>query len=243
MHREHSELVAPGLDRAGVLIRYGHYGRPVLALPDERGEAEDYAANGMVDAVAASIEAGRAQLYCVNAFDRESWSARMLSLEERARQHEHVESWVTEHVVPRIAADSPGSGDVVLTGCGRGAFGALNLVLRRPDLFPVAICQSGHYEPTEWSAWGEPGATVYAHSPVRYVPDLDEPYVARLRGRVFVVLTAGRGEGEVLDSTRRMARALEARGIPHEVDEWGLDPEPGWEVWAGRLARHLPRFC
>ena len=56
MEREQVELEAPGLDRRGTLIRYGHFGRPVLVFPSEQGRAWDYENNGMVDAVAPLIE-------------------------------------------------------------------------------------------------------------------------------------------------------------------------------------------
>ena len=88
------ELDIPGLDRRGTVIRYGHFGRPVLVFPSEQGRAWDYENNGMVDAVEDLIEAGRVKLYCVDSFDHVSWSDRSIPLEERARRH---------------AATSPGS--------------------------------------------------------------------------------------------------------------------------------------
>jgi esterase/lipase superfamily enzyme len=39
MQREQLELDAPGLDRPGTVIRYGHYGRPVIVFPSEQGRA------------------------------------------------------------------------------------------------------------------------------------------------------------------------------------------------------------
>jgi len=94
MEREQVELEAPGLDRRGTLIRYGHYGRPVLVFPSEQGRAWDYENNGMVDAVAPLIEAGRVKLYCVDSYDHVSWSDRSIQLEDRARRHELYESWI-----------------------------------------------------------------------------------------------------------------------------------------------------
>ena len=55
---------------------YGHWGRPVLAFPAERGDAGEFERRGMVGAVGDLIEAGRVKLYCVDSFDRESWSNR-----------------------------------------------------------------------------------------------------------------------------------------------------------------------
>src|SRR4051812_50117743 len=86
MEREQVELEAPGLDRPGTVIRYGHYGRPVLVFPSEQGRAWDYEANGMVGAVADLVEAGRCKLYCVDSFDAPTWADGSLSLAEGARR-------------------------------------------------------------------------------------------------------------------------------------------------------------
>ena len=66
---------------------YGHWGRPVLAFPAERGDAGEFERRGMIDAVGDLLAAGRVKLYCVDSFDGESWSNRGIPLEERARRH------------------------------------------------------------------------------------------------------------------------------------------------------------
>jgi esterase/lipase superfamily enzyme len=37
MDRRHVELWAPALEASGVLLAYGHWGRPVLVFPTEGG--------------------------------------------------------------------------------------------------------------------------------------------------------------------------------------------------------------
>ena len=64
----------PGFDRAGTVVRYGHWGRPVLVFPSEQGRAWDYETNGMVGAVADLVDAGRVKLYCVDSVDDRTWS-------------------------------------------------------------------------------------------------------------------------------------------------------------------------
>ena len=86
------------------ILRYGHWGRPVLVFPSEQGKAKDFEQNGMVDALSGLLGAGRLTLYCVDSFDAESWSNRGIPLEERARQHGRYESWILGDVVPRIYA-------------------------------------------------------------------------------------------------------------------------------------------
>src|SRR5918998_1325786 len=172
MQREQVELDAPGLDRPGTLIRYGHYGRPVLVFPSEQGRAWDYENNGMVGAVADLIEGGRVKLYCLDSFDERTWSDQSLPLEERAHRHRAYESWVVDQVVPFVGQDSPGTGDAIVTGCSMGAYHALQLALTRADLFSVALCMSGNYDPAQWRSWGDRGDAAYFTNPTDYVGHL-----------------------------------------------------------------------
>lgn len=248
MRREQVEIQAPGLDRPGTLIGYGHLGRPVLVFPSEQGRAWDYESNGMIDAVADLVDAGRVKIYCVDSFDHLTWSDRSVPLDERAARHALFESWICDHVVPAIGADSPGASDVVVTGCSLGAFHALNFALKRADLFPVAICQSGNYDPSQWHGWGERGDATYFNNPSDYVQHMDGDHLEWLRSRVFVLLTVGQGDWETeptgsLPSARRMAHLLHSQGIPHELDEWGHDVAHDWPWWRRQIAHHLPRFC
>ena len=248
MERHQIELSAPGFDRPGTVIRYGHYGRPVLVFPSEQGRAWDYENNGMVGAVADLIEAGRVKLYCVDSFDQESWSNTSIPIEERAHRHRAFESWITDQVSGWIGEDSPGVGDAVVTGCSLGAYHALNFALTRADLFPIAICQSGNYDPAGWNPWGERGDTAYFTNPTDYVPNLHGDHLDWLRGRVHLVLTVGEGAWEThptgsLPSAHQMGKLLADKGIPHELDVWGHDSAHDWPWWRKQIAHHLPRFC
>jgi esterase/lipase superfamily enzyme len=240
-------LHSPAIGAEGEVIRYGHWGRPVLVFPAERGRAADFAANGMVDAVAALIEAGRVKLYCVDAYDGQSWSNEAVPVEERARRHGAYESWILEQVVPSIVDDCGGSAEIATTGVSMGAFHALNFAFRRADLFPVALCFSGNYDPTRWNGWGERGDTVYFNNPSDYVAKLHGEHLEWLRGRLKIVLVCGQGQWEdttgALESTRRMAGLLSDKGIRHELDLWGADTAHDWPAWRAQLAHHLPRLC
>jgi esterase/lipase superfamily enzyme len=250
--RVHVKLEMPGLDRAGTVVRYGHWGRPVLVFPAEQGRAWNFEDNGMLGAVGDLVEAGRIKVYCVDSADDRTWSDRSLSLEDRARGHGAYTAWVLDHVVPWIGADSPGVADdgrgAVVTGASMGAYHALQLALTRADLFPVALCLSGNYDPAEWHAWGERGEAAYFTNPTDHVAHLGGEHLEWLRSRLRVVLVVGQGAWEThptgsLPSARKMAALLGEKGIPHELDEWGHDAAHDWDWWRRQLAHHLPRFC
>ncbi|HEX4688676.1 MAG TPA: alpha/beta hydrolase-fold protein [Nocardioides sp.] len=248
MDRHQVELEAPGLGGFGTVIRYGHWGRPVLVFPSESGRAWDYENNGMVGAVSHLINDGRVKLYCVDSFDGVSWSDRSLPVEERAYHHQLYQSWITVQVAAYVASDSHGSSDAIVTGCSMGGYHALQMALQRADLFPVAICQSGNYDPSSWHGWGERGDAAYFTNPTHYVPHLHGAHLDWLRSRLHVVLTVGEGAWEThptgsLPSARQMAHLLDEKAISHELDVWGHDVSHDWPWWRKQIAHHLPRFC
>jgi esterase/lipase superfamily enzyme len=247
MNRESAELWSGAIGSAGTVIRYGHWGRPALAFPSEGGHATDFENNGMVGAVAGLIEAGRLKLYCVDSYDAASWSDQEIPLEERARRHGRYESWILGDVLPWIHRDCGGPAEVITLGCSMGAYHAANFALKRADLFPLAMCLSGQYDPSSWNGWGERGQETYFNSPLDYVANLDGDHLNWLRDHVSLLLVCGQGQWEdttgALESTKQFAALLAAKGIKHEADLWGYDVPHDWPSWRAQLAHHMPRFC
>jgi esterase/lipase superfamily enzyme len=247
VNREVTQLWSDAIGAAGTIIRYGHWGRAVLVFPPESGRAWEFEHHGMIDTVAALLDAGRLKMYCVDSYDAASWSNRDIPLEERARQHGSYESWICADVLPRIYADCGGTVEVATLGCSLGAFHAANFALKRADVFPIALCFSGNYDPASWDGWGERGAAAYFNNPLDYLPHLHGDHLAWLRGRVGLLLVCGQGQWEdttgSLVSTRQFAALLAAKGIRHELDLWGPDVPHDWPSWRAQVAHHLPRFC
>jgi esterase/lipase superfamily enzyme len=241
MERRHVPLHPEGLG----LLAYGHYGRPLLAFPSERGHAHDYEDMGMVEAIAGLIEAGRVKLYCVDTIDGQTWHDESLPLEERARRHGAYEAWIVGTVVPFIHDDVGGAQEIAVTGPSFGAYHAANFALKRADLFPLAICQSGIYDVSA-VGWGERGDAVYFNNPMDSLAHAGAGHLDWLRGRLSVLLVCGQGMWEdstgALDSTRALAGLLQHQGIRCELDLWGHDVPHDWPSWQAQLAHHLPRF-
>lgn len=225
---------------------YGHWGRPLLAFPAERGNAHDWEQAGMVDAVRPLVDAGRVKLYCVTSYDTATWRDDALSLEERARRHGVYERWICDEVVPWIREDCGGRDDVALAGCSFGAYHAANFALKRAELFAVALCMSGVYDVAVVGGSWERGDAVYFNNPMDYVAHLHGDHLDWLRSRVSLLLVCGQGQWEdttgALESTRRFAGLLAEKGLRHELDLWGHDVAHDWPSWRAQLAHHLPRF-
>jgi esterase/lipase superfamily enzyme len=199
----------------------------------------------MIEAVGSLLEAGRVKVYCVSSFDSSSWHAADLPLEGRARRHLLYEDWIVNQVVPWIHEDCGGPADVLVTGTSFGAYHAANMALRRADLFPLALCQSGVYDVTVVGG-GERGDAVYFNNPMDYVSHLHGDHLDWLRGRVSLLLVCGQGQWEdttgALESSKEFAGLLAEKGIPHELDLWGHDVPHDWPSWRAQIAHHLPRL-
>jgi esterase/lipase superfamily enzyme len=247
VRRDHVELDAPTIGGSGTVIAYGHWGRPVLVFPAEQGRAWDIENNGLVGAVEGLIEAGRVKLYCVDSYDGASWSNRAIGLEDRARAHGGYEAWIVDRVVAYIHADCGGATEIVTAGVSLGAFHAANFALRRADLFPLALCMSGSYDPSHWHGWGERGDAAYFTNPMDYIEHLGGDHLDWLRSRVSLLLVCGQGQWEdttgALESSKAFAALLARKGVRHELDLWGYDVAHDWPSWRAQFAHHLPRFC
>ncbi|WP_298749767.1 alpha/beta hydrolase-fold protein [uncultured Serinicoccus sp.] len=247
MEREQVDLDTQGVGR-GAIIRYGHYGRPVLVFPSEAGRAWDFENNGMIEAVADLLEDGRIKLYCVDSFDHLTWSDNSLPTEERARRHGAYERWVLDTVVPLIDEDSPGHRSIVTVGASMGGFHAVNFALKRPDVFGIGMSLSGNFDPSSWHGWGELGEATYFNNPTAYVAGMEGEHLQWVREHANILIVVGQGAFEVhptqsLPGAHRMAGILADKGIPHELDLWGHDSAHDWPWWRKQLAHHLPRFC
>jgi esterase/lipase superfamily enzyme len=243
----HTELWSDAIGASGSVVAYGHYGRPVLAFPAERGSAWEYEHRGVIGALDDLLAGGRLKLYCVESFDAASWSNTTIPLEARAQEHDRYESWILDQVVPWIHADCGAPQEIATAGVSLGAYHAVNFALKRADLFPLALGLSGNYDPAGWNAWGERGGAAYFNNPLDYLAHMGGEHLDWLRSRLSVLLVCGQGQWEdttgALESSRRLAGLLAEKGVPHELDLWGHDVPHDWPSWNAQLAHHLPRFC
>ena len=227
----------------GRVYCYGHWGRPVIAFPSERGEPWDWEDRGVVDGLGALIADGRLKLYCVSSYDSQSWMSGA-PLEEAARRHSFYESWIADRVMRFVQEDAK-TGEAIVTGASFGAYHAANFCLKRADLFPLAICMSGVYD-VSTTGGGERGDALYFANPMDYVANLHGDHLDWLRSRANLVLVCGQGQWEdttgALDSTRRFSSLLGEKGIRHELDLWGHDVPHDWPSWRNQIGHHLPRF-
>lgn len=243
MQRRYETVYSPALGRAMELLVFGHYGPPLLVFPSAGGRFYDWEDQGMIEAAAPWLAAGKVQLVCVDSVDNEAWLNQQADLPTRGRRHRAYENYIVNEVVPFIQ-----SGDAVLaqgigvTGCSLGGYHAANFALKFPSIFNYALCMSGRYDLEQLTGPSD-ALEVYDNNPVAYCANLHGDSLENIRSGTHLALVCGQGawEDKCLAETRRLAGLLSAKGISHELDLWGHDVEHHWYWWKRQLAHYLEK--
>lgn len=224
------------------LARWGHYGTPVLVFPTAGGDAEEIERNQLVDACGPLIESGRIKLYSCDSVAGRAMVSKVGSPAYRMRLLNQFHDCIRQEVVPAIHADLGGHETRIVTaGASIGAFNALSVLCRFPDVFAAAIGMSGTYQ-LERFFDHEFTDDLYFASPMHFLPNLEGPQLDALRER-FAILAAGQGAWEDVGESWRAGDVLGQKGVPNRVDPWGSEWDHEWPTWRRMLPQYLDELC
>jgi len=247
MHIEEQRWFSPNLNRDMTLKIYGHWGKPFVVFPCSRGRYFDYEGMGMINAIESFINAGKIKLFCIDSIDAESWYDFTVLPQERNARHETFDRYVVQEVVPFIRDQCHAAGErVMASGCSMGAFHAVNIFLKHPDLFEGTIALSGLYrlDRTEFGVSAADIPAVYFNSPVHYLAGISDPwYLNRYRhSQIIVCVGQGAWEEEAVADTRALEALFQEKSIPSWVDFWGSDVDHDWPWWYKQMNYFLDRL-
>lgn len=224
------------------LSRWGHYGTPVLVFPTAGGDADEIEHNGLVDACRPLIEAGRVKLYSCDSVAGRAMLEKEGSPEHRMELLDQFHQCVVSEVVPAVRADLGGAHvPVVVAGASIGAFNAVAVLCRFPEVFRAAVAMSGTYRLRRLLD-GSFSDHLYFASPLDFLPGLDGEQLDTLRQR-FVLLASGQGAWEDVGESWAVADALGRKGVPNRVDLWGEEWPHEWHTWHRMLPQYLDELC
>lgn len=238
--RWHSER----LQREVALVRWGAYGQPVLLFPTAGGDAEEIERFHMIDVLRPLIDAHRLKVYSCDSAAGKALLTREGSARHQMWLQNMFHQYVRHEVVPAIRADCK-SPDLELWAAGSsiGAFHAVAVVCRFPDVFTRALAMSGTYDLRRFydAAPNDFSDDFWVSSPVHFVPTLGGRHLDVLRSR-FILLPSGEGRAEDIGESWRMAHVLGEKGIPNRVDSWGRDWHHDWPTWRKMLPQYLEEW-
>ncbi len=242
MNREIHKWYSPALNKDMEIVVYGHYGTALLMLPTAAADYLEYERFQMIDAIAPIIESGKFKVFSINSINNEAWLNNSMHPPHKSLRHGQFNHYVMSEVVPFIFNHCAGPLPIITTGASLGAYHAMNLFLRRPDLIHGTIAMSGVYDLKAYTK-GYYDDHVYFNSPTDYLPNLnDEHLLNQMRDNKGIIIASGQGDYEDPEASRRMSNILNSKGIKHWLDIWGYDMPHDWPTWRKMLPYFLEKF-
>lgn len=219
------------------IVRWGHYGVPLLLFPTAGGDPEEVERFHLIGKLEPFIQEGRLKVYSIDSLNGRIWLTHP-DIAHRVWMHRQFDEYLRQEVVPWIHQDCQSSDvGIVTAGASIGALNALNSVCRHPDVFRTAICMSGTYDIQKWleGQWFE---DFYFHSPLLFVPGLGGSHLEKLQ-QCQVILATGQGKYEEPGESWKVAHALGDKKVPNRVDLWDHSWDHDWETWRAMLPRYV----
>ena len=229
---------SPRLESDVTVVRWGHFGRPVIVFPTAGGDAEEVERMLLIDALGDLIEAGRIKVYSCDSIAGYAMVRGDGDARYRAALLNGFHGFVREEMIPAIWADcrTPGA-DVVVSGASIGAFNAIAVLCRYPEVVSHAIAMSGTFDVASFIG-PDAGEALYFATPLYFLPGMQGPALERLQHR-FAVLASGEGRWENIENSWRLAEVMGQKGIPNRVDPWGPEYDHDWPTWRVMLPHYL----
>jgi esterase/lipase superfamily enzyme len=232
------------LEREVTLCRWGSFGRPVLLFPTAGGDAEEAERFLMLDALAPLLDKGAIKVYSCDSVAGKALLTREGSPRHQMWLQNQFHRYVRHEVAAAIRTDCQTPDlEIWVAGASIGAFHAVAVVCRFPDVFSRALAMSGTYDLRRFYAAAphDFNDDFWSSSPLHFLPNLSPRELELLRTR-FVLLASGQGRAEDLGESWNMANALGRQGIPNRVDPWGSDWHHDWPTWRKMLPQYLAEW-
>ncbi len=229
MQRQAWTWTTPRFKEPARLIRWGHFGAPVLIFPTAGGDFEEIERFNLITALGELIDQGRIKAYSVDGLGVRAWLSTRSTAAAATQLQDAYDSFLYEDVLQRIRLDCQNQRiEPILAGASRGAAIAIGTLCRHPDSFRAAIGVSGLYD------WAGDCATGW--QPLASLAAIAGPQLQKLRQRV-IVLGTGEGDYERPDDSRHLSQTLAAKGIPCRLSLWGPARSHTWSTWRDLLPR------
>ena len=220
------------------MLVFGHSGNPVIFFPMSKGRYYQAKDLGFIDAAAQLIENGSIKIYCPDSVDSQSWYNYFIHPADRVKTHNGYENLIIKEVID-FAKHETGAEKVGVAGCCFGAYHALNMALRHPDMVSSVICLGGTYDISRFIN-GYYDDNCYFNSPLDYLPGLeDEWYLERIKQMNIIF---GIGElDQYMNENKKISGLFNQKNISHLfqiVHDKGHDVN----LWVEQFPQYLEKL-
>ena len=242
MQIDHRYWHSPRLEHDMGLAVFGHWGLPMLAFPTSHGDEWELQRNGLIDAIADHINAGRVKVFCVGSNNHESFLNNRAHPFHRSWRQRLFDEYIRDEVVPFIyaACQTPGI-PITTMGASMGGYHAANSLFRYPHMFKRCYALSGVFDLRRYMD-GKYDDNFYFHNPVDYMKNLDDPWALGQLATCEIRLVTGSGPWENSGFSYEMSGILARKGIKHYLDDWGPRGGHDWPYWREQMREYLARW-
>ncbi len=240
---EKSRWYSERMKQESTLVRWGVTGQPILVFPTAGGDAEEIERFHLVRVLEPLLAAGRIKIYSCDSVAGRAMVQQDGSPAYRMWLLNQFHQYIRHEVVPAIRADCNDDAlGVWTTGASIGAFHAVAVTCRWPNVFHRALGMSGTYDILRFfKTEGQHTEDYWVSSPRHFLPTLSGPHLDELRKR-FVLIASGDGRAEDMGESWALAQALGAQGVPNRVDPWGPQWHHDWPTWRNMLPKYLDEW-
>ncbi len=225
MQEEHINFYSHILGRTMDLHVAGHWGFPVLMFPTSMGNAYQNRDSGLLKSVEGYINEGKIKAYNIASLDNETFYGKRLPAHIKIYNYEIYTKFLIEELIPEIQKQS-NTHRIGLVGCSFGAYHAMNLACKYPDIAKFVIGMSGSYEIKSFMH-GHYDDNVYFNNPVDFMRNAENWKYNHLK------IVLGTSDWDICrDETLRFSHLLGNKKINHWYDEkkWAKHDWPLWNM-------------
>lgn len=215
----YSHIIGKSLD----LYVTGHWGHPILMFPTSMGNAHQNRDMGLLGSISNFIDEGKVKTYNIGSIDFETFYGKNISPHGRIYNYELYTRFLVDELIPEIQKENSVH-RIGVAGCSFGAYHAMNLAFKKPDLVDFVIGMSGSYDIRTFME-GYFDDNVYFNNPVDFVPNAESWTFEHMK----VVL--GTSDWDICrNETFRFSQILKNKNINHWYDEkkWASHDWPLW---------------
>ena len=223
---------------------YGNKGIPFIYFPTQYNRYYEAFDKGVVSSLSYYIETGKITLICVDSIDIESLSSHA-NQDKRSRllRQEEYYNYIIKELYVAVMNEYNFNILPYVLGMSFGAYQAMNMLIRQPNLFSGVWAMSGIYKISYFidDYYDE---LAFLNCPLDSINLLkDEAYINKLRSKkILVIVSSGAYEEESLRETIELEKAFNNKNIPSEVYYWTNNYPHDFSSWNIYLNYYIKDF-
>ena len=224
MIRNYHKWYSSNLQKNMEMLVFGSSGAKVLFFPPRMGRFYDYENWRVIQSLQKKIEKGYIQVYCVDSLDTETFYNKKDHPGHRIYRHTQYENYILNEVFPLMNSLNKNP-CTIAAGCSLGAYHAVNIAMRHPQLFCKVVGMSGRYDLTKAVSYYRDLLTsyhdeyVYYNMPNQYLKNMEDVSILSDIKKLDIILVVG-NKDPLLASNHKISALFHEKGSPVNLYEW-----------------------